>query len=59
MKNLSFEQRIALQLGELIMEVKRLETVRDQMAEQISKLAHEKSGSEVQTPRETPNSSSS
>ena len=55
MKNLTFEQRIALQLGELILEVKRLETIRDQMADQISKLAGEKQGNEVREVREVPN----
>lgn len=55
MKTLTFEQRIALQMGELILEVKRLETIRDQMADQISKLVQEKSGGEIQPTREISN----
>jgi hypothetical protein len=42
MHNMTFEQRIALQMGELILEVKRLETLRDQMADRISELAKQK-----------------
>jgi hypothetical protein len=58
MKNLNFEQRIALQMGELILEVKRLETLRDQMSDQISKLAQEKTSGEIQSSSEPPNSPS-
>jgi hypothetical protein len=39
MNPLSFEQRISLQMGDLIMEVKRLETIRDKMAEQMEAMA--------------------
>jgi phage host-nuclease inhibitor protein Gam len=39
MNPLSFEQRISLQMGDLIMEVKRLETIRDKMAEQLEAMA--------------------
>lgn len=55
MKTLTFEQRVALQMGELILEVKRLETIRDQMADQLSKLAQEKTGGEIQPTRESSN----
>jgi hypothetical protein len=55
MKELSFEQRIALQMGELILEVKRLETIRDQMADQLSKLGSENSKGKFQSPHEISN----
>jgi hypothetical protein len=58
MKNLTFEQRIALQLGELILEIKRLETLHDQMSDEISKLAQDKTSGEIQSLLEPQNAPS-
>jgi len=59
MKTLSFEQRIALQMGELILEVKRLETIRDQMADHLAKLGQEKAAEKIHPTHEVPDPPSS
>ena len=42
MNNLTYEQRIALQMGELVLEVRRLEAIQEQMAKRIFELEEEK-----------------
>lgn len=44
MNTLTFEQRVALSLGELMMEVRKLETIRDQLAAENAKLKETQRG---------------
>jgi hypothetical protein len=41
---LSFHQKIALQLGELILEIKKLETINDELTKKISEFQITKNG---------------
>lgn len=44
MKQLTYEQRVALQIGELVLEVRRLEVERDRLADEVRKALESRHG---------------